>query len=348
MGLFRNSGQELRAVVDFGSRSIRGVVFSAPEKPGAGPKILKKTVLELPPSGDGARSVLKLNEFISALVKTVGKIPLKITVSLGPQLGELSLSAWRVTPVGKPSGGILPKDLKGYFENLFEQRREVGEALIAYPLDILVNGYSAGEVIKNYGKRENELRRFFPRVNEIAFRTLLLRLPDEIGIGLFAVKKSLVGIPIEFVSRLAAYNRLLPSVLRQANALVIEAGETETALNLFKDGKLASFYILPVGAKDGELWQKMFLEAREIFFPSGPLPSDVFLAGDSSTISRITPILKNTDWLKDFSYASSPQIKILEAQNVFEGDTLGGSVRGPEELALSSAIHYSLYHQPLF
>lgn len=386
LGLFGQKKSDLRVVVDVGSHSIKTVIFESPETRGSGiahPRALKKKVVVLPVPPDPVRIVSQLRETLFSTVKDLGRIPSVITVALGPYLAEHSLAVWNVDKGLEKRKAITRKELGSYFQNLFEGRRDPKKALIAYPLDLLVNGYGLG----SFSKREDKIT----LGGAVSFRTFLLYFPHEIGAALSAAKQSLGGLPIEFLPLSSVYQESIPRALGISDAFLIDVGGEETTLCLLKEGTIAHVASFALGAhhflrgiarvtsvsldeaedlkrqytqgamseaKKQELnnfirqevlsWKKMFLASLESFYPVGPLPARVLFFGGGAYITDIADDIKNGEWMRDFSYATSPEVQILRAENFFQGDTFGGLLSGPEDAGLASLVVYSMYHRPLF
>ncbi len=348
-GLFGRIRPDLRAVIDVGSHSIKTVVFELANSGGVSsrPKIVKKTVLKLSSAPDPVRIVMQLREILFSTVKDLGRIPSVITVALGPYLAEHSLAVWNVDKGLEKRKTATRKELWSYFQNLFETRRDPKKALIAYPLDLLVNGYGM-----RYASR-GEDKVFLG--GTISFRTFLLYFPQDIGAALSAAKQSLGGLPIEFLPLSVIYQESIPRLSGISDAFLIDLGGEETTLTLLKEGTIAHVASFAFGANHFSRgiagiasWKKMFLAGLESFYTVGPLPARVLLLGGGAYIPEVVNEVRNPDWIRDFSYASSPEVQILRAENFFQGDTFGGVLAGPEDAGLASLIIYSMYHKPLF
>lgn len=385
LGFLGRKRPDVRAVIDVGSHSIKTAVFelASSGKVPLRPKIIKKTVLKLSSTPDPAREVSQLREILFSTLKELGRVPSAITIALGPYLAEQSLETWGVD--GKLAGrkSISRRELGIYFQNLFEQKRDPRRALIAYPLDLLLNEYSASHFLKTKEK--------VAPVGTVSFRTMLLYFSKNIGEALKTAKQDLGGLPIEFIPLPAVYQESIPRSLRVRDAFLIDIGGEETTLTFLKDGaveQVASFAIgahnfvrgtaealsisfeeaedlkrqgaqgmADVGKKsklslflkeEAARWEKMFRVGLDVFYMSGPLPSKVLLLGGGAYLTEIADALRKPDWIRDFSYASSPEVLILRAENFFEGDTLGGFLAGPEDAGIASLMVYSMRHVPLF
>ena len=96
------------------------------------------------------------------------------------------------------------------------------------------------------------------------------------------------------------------------------------------------------------IWEQQFLRTLDDFYPFGPLPADIFLFGGGTYIPEISNWVRSSNWYKDFSYVSSPRVKVLAAHSIFVGDSLGGFLQGPEDVGLASLLIYSLNHESIF
>ena len=373
--------------MDMGSHAIKGVVFAVPEPPETTPRVLKKIVYKFPQSLRMEKSGHRLHEFLFSLIKSLEKVPSKIIIALSPNVGEYTLVYWKA---------VQPKittaiELRKQFQNLFEINRGQDKALIAYPLELMINGYPVSRVLAGIPNGSRDWYKHLQGAEEVAFRTMLVHLPDEISADLKDTKESLGGMPIEFVPRLAVYKESIVGALKIPDLFLVEVGGEETTLALIKNKELVQFRSFPLGsrhffrsiarrfdvsfeaaedlkrqygqellgkAKSSQLrefllkkvgeWERPFLEELKAFYPSGPIPADVALTGEGALMPEITAIVKSSGWLGEFSYAQVPKVRVLAAENVFTGDTLGGSLRESQEFALASLIFYSLHYNPMF
>jgi cell division ATPase FtsA len=95
-------------------------------------------------------------------------------------------------------------------------------------------------------------------------------------------------------------------------------------------------------AKESQEWKEKFLETRESFYHVGLLPEDVVLFGGGAALLEIREILRDSDWLKGFSYAQQPRVRVLDATTIFGGDTLGGHIQGPADVGLGALAYYAM------
>lgn len=106
--------------------------------------------------------------------------------------------------------------------------------------------------------------------------------------------------------------------------------------------KIRSFVL-----RDSGIWEEHFLETLKEFYHVGPLPEKVLIFGGGAHIPEVAAIIKRGEWFKAYSYLDLPQVRILDAQNLFSGDSLGGLLQGSEDVGLASLLIYSMHHEPI-
>lgn len=334
MALFSKiSGNEIQAVVDLGTDSIKGVVFRV-EDGGKKVQVIKKIrspLSELQKEKSGH----KLHEFLFNMVRELEKIPGKITIAIGPHIGKYSIAHWSFPTKGGAKINNT-EDAKKYFQNLFEQHREPGKALVAYPLNLVANGY-----VMPHDFEYSELK----KTETLAFRTLMVYLPDSIGADLLDTKESLGGMPIEFVPRVVAYKEALAGGLGKKDLFLVEVENQYCTIALIKEGELAEARTFAF--KDLAEWEKIFLSELAWFYTAGPISPEVLFFGSREDLANFADRLRTNKWLGEYSFVDSPQLIQFEAQNIFKGDTLKGEIRGASEVGLGSLVYYSLNHKSL-
>lgn len=333
MGLFSKIRLEIQAVVDLSTDSIKGAVFRVED---LGKKIQMIKKMSMPISAfQKERSGHKLHEFLFNMVRELERIPSKITIAIGPHIGKYSIAYWSFPTKGGPRVSTAG-DARKYFENLFEQHREPEKALVAYPLEVVANGYGM-----SHEPQYSELK----KAETLGFRTLMLYLPDGVGADLLDTKESFGGMPIEFVPRVAVYKEAIAGELGKKDVLLVELENEAATVALIKGGELRESRTFSF--KGVTEWEKKFFEELEWFYPVGPIPSEVLVFGEGTDLIDIVGRLKDGNWLRDYSFVNMPQVRTLEAQSIFKGDTLKGELRGTAEVGLASLIYYSLTHKPL-
>lgn len=95
-------------------------------------------------------------------------------------------------------------------------------------------------------------------------------------------------------------------------------------------------------AKESEEWKRRFLETRDLFYHIGLLPEDVVLFGGGASLLEIRAILRDPEWIKGFSYAEQPRVKVFDASAIFKGDTIGGHIQGPSDVGLGALVFFAM------
>ncbi len=364
MRFFGKGRPRIRGVVDVGSDAIKALLFEfRSDDAGAGQmnggvhpariRPIEKFVSTLPPGYTGLRLVQKIRENVFAMVRRIERVPAGIVIAIGPTVAEYKTDTWRVA-LGNGNKLLTRRELASHYQRLFEENSDLRRAAITAPVEVLVNGWplAAGEK----GLDEQILPR--SEVKELAFRTLSLYMPVELGAVFAEIKNVLGGMPIEFVPLALAEKEAVVSALGAEDFFLIDVGGAETSLIAVKKGRFARAAFIPLGARgmrdvksrDKEIgqWKELFRKALGAFYTSGPLPTNVLLAGGGARIAQLRSALQTADWLGEFSHAVVPGIRVLEGASFFGGDTLAGHLGGPEDAGLASLIIYSLGHRPLF
>jgi hypothetical protein len=99
--------------------------------------------------------------------------------------------------------------------------------------------------------------------------------------------------------------------------------------------------------QESRLWEEKFREAVDAMYHVGPLPPDVLLFGGGARLQEIVSILREPEWFAANSYAPAPRVKVVDASSLFQGNSFGGSLQGPEEVGLASLMHYTLNYEPI-
>lgn len=234
-------------VVDLGTYSVKIIVFERPQG-NSHPHILKKLVQNVPPGIPALRLIEKVRELLFGVVKGLGKVPEKIIIALGPGTAEFSFAEWRVTPT---SGAkiISRKEVDEYFHRLFlEHHDHPSRALFAYPLGFAVNGYQKEYLFAPSGRgRGVALERSL--VREFAFQTVLMSLSPELGAAFADMKRSLGGMPVEFIPLSAAHAEAIRKVENLKHAFWVDVGGGETIIGLLHAGSPVFITSFPMGAE---------------------------------------------------------------------------------------------------
>jgi len=386
LGLFSSLRPPIEVVIDFEPRYIKSVILEISSK-GGNPRVVKKGVFHLPHNLKTERVLEKLREVLFSTVKMLGRVPAKITLGLDVHFGEQEILQWNF-PLPKDIKSLSARELGNYFYTLFEERRAKETASIAYPLDVSANGYSIKESIAS-GIKTLPPRSFSPQ--QASFQSLVISFPKTVGNHLLDTRKSLGGLPIDFVPLVAAYQYAFVKGLNQTDAFLISVTRDSTLLMLIQEKELKRFTCFPVGTKhfihgiakefslsseeardlkkqyakgiideatkarlqkflaqEVVVWQKKFIDALEVFYSYGPIPPQVFILGEGTHLPELVDFIKNTNWIKDFSYVSNPSARVVDPSAIFGGNTLGGTLEEPNDMNLAALMFYSLHHKPLF
>lgn len=121
--------------------------------------------------------------------------------------------------------------------------------------------------------------------------------------------------------------------------------EAEDGLRAFMRGTARVAGLERVGEikrRAGEKWKDAFLACLDQDYHLGPLSSEVVLTGGGAVIPEIEAAVRDSAWIKKFSYASAPAVRILTGTGFFDGGSLGGFLGGPEDAGLAALVTYML------
>jgi len=382
-GLFTTRKPPLQMVVDVGSHAIKALLFEKPvgrlldkSDKTTFPRIAKKMFFKLPVSAGQDKIVARLREFIFTTVKEFERVPEKIVIALGSNLAEETLRLWTVHPSAAVKK-ISTRDLSVYFQNLFETNRDPKLASLAYPFGFLVNGYTVTpKVIEQINVTEIGFRTLvlsFPEnvgVKLAEMKQSLGGMPIEFVPLIAAVKEAIVFsldlrdmLLVDVGGEETNLAFVKNSEVRQVCSLAVGAHhflrgiakisemtleEAESKKRQYIQGvisekvrsKLQEFL-----SQESLVWKQDFIAKLDCFYHLGPLPSKVLLFGGGAYLPEIVSILRGADWLGGFSDNNVPEVRIIEASSLFQGDSLGGFLQGPEETGLASLMIYSLRHE---
>ncbi len=257
-GLFSQKKPSLHAVIDVGSHAIKAVLFetrsSDRDRGGINAiRVLEKKVIRLSLQSGVLRGILEVRKLLWDTVKHTERIPVKISVGLGSRVGKLFFATWTARPVGRgspsaarparPFLGISRLDRKtvnSYFENLVEQHRHSGDTFIVHPVRILVNRYPV--------TTDSDI--FTGDLKELQFRVLLLVFSAEVGRVLADIKRSLGGMPVEFVPLAAALEEAFSHDMGKRDMILADIGGEETELILMREGSISAYTSFSYGAQN--------------------------------------------------------------------------------------------------
>lgn len=230
-----------------GTYSVKIIVFERPQGNGY-PHILKKLVQNVPSGTSSFRLIEKVRELLFGITKELGKVPEKIVIALGPGIAEFSFAEWRIAP--SPGGKmVFRKEVDEYFHRLFlEYHEHLSGALFAYPVGFSVNGYQKEYLFAPSGRgNKMVLRRSL--VREFSFQTVLMNLPPDMGVAFADMKRSLGGMPVEFIPLSAAHAEAIKKIENFQNVCWVDVGGSETIIGFLRAGFPLFMASFPMGAE---------------------------------------------------------------------------------------------------
>jgi|GEM_PF-1641833 len=146
-----------------------------------------------------------------------------------------------------------------------------------------------------------------------------------------------------------------PSAHEFARRITKETGmpfrEAEDGLRAFVrgTGRIAGFERMrEMSAIVAVVWKEAFLACLDEDYHLGPLSPVVILTGGGAEIPEIEAAVRDSAWIKKFSYASAPAVRTLAAHSFFDGNSLGGFLGGAEDAGLAALVKYTLRQDDLF
>lgn len=238
MSFFRKEKTKLCVALDVGSRTIKGVVFS-------GQKAHKRIEVNMSSAYSATRIVAELHNLLSGVIKEFGRVPTSVTAGFGTSLAEYHVESWDVEPIDKMR--FSQKDLAACFSNLFNARDRDGQAMIAAPVSIEINGYTVPAGVFRGNGQQHALFALGGGAHDMRFKTLVSYFPSEVASFLADMKRMLGGVPLEFIALASAYQEVLANRLKVRDALLIDIGGTDTMMVMIKEGVLAQTASFPFG-----------------------------------------------------------------------------------------------------
>lgn len=261
-------------MIDVGSHALKVIVFNKGDSAARDlPKPVKKVFMNLPVAlnksvkgagiGNNALFIAhKLRELIFFLVKELERIPAELTVGVSPSFSESVLETWSTTNVGSLKT-LSRSEIGRIFQTLYKEHREDKNVIFVTPVEILINGYAVS-LDKRPMHFSNE-----SQIQEISFRTLVLRFPEEAGKQILGLHRSFGGLKIDCIPLVAAHATSLSTVMSVNNALIVDIGGEETTLSLLSDRKLRAIAYFPLGVHHflrniAETMSVLFEEAEDL------------------------------------------------------------------------------------
>lgn len=288
----------------------------------------------------------------------------------------------RAQDIPKERGKIVSREnIAAYFQNLFAEHSDPGRALLAYPLGLLVNGYPVAKIrkqklegVKEIGFRTlllnfpDEAGMILAEAKEslgglplefiplaVVFKEAAagsLGITDALFVNVGGEETTLTFLREREITHIGSFSfgtrRFLRGISKIASVSLEEAEDVKRRYAPGSAGEAKKAELRDFLRQEAGFWKKMFLAELEAAYHLGPLSPLVFLLGEGANLAEIGEALRSRDWFGNFSYAASPQVRILTAEGIFGGNTLGGFLQGPEETGLASLVIYSTCHEPVF
>ena len=97
-------------------------------------------------------------------------------------------------------------------------------------------------------------------------------------------------------------------------------------------------------SRASDAWRTLLITALNEHYRLGPISGNVLVTGAGANIGEIVSAIRRDDWMKNFSPVPTPSVRILRAESLFEGNSLGGFLGGPEDADLAALLRYALRH----
>lgn len=384
MAFFSRHDKRTHVVIDLGSQSIKTVIFERPVT-GTVPVNVKKIVTRIPQASRGNRAFAHLRESVTALIHEYHIAPEKIVIGIGPHVAETSLQEWTVDslPSGRPRESLTGAHIKKYFQQFFDKHRDDSHASLGYPVSIEINGYPVNlhtirfrdsSVIKEITLRTIMLRfsdeagtafselkntlsgisiEFVP-IHAVAWEVLaaICKIQNGILFDVGGLATTLMFVHNESLAALASFplgtERFTHRIIKTRGGKFVEAEDMTRQYAQGLMSKDEQTKLSHIFSEEREEWERACIKTLETFYPISSLPRDIYLYGGGSYIPEVRAALWSHDIIKNFSPSESLNVHIIQPSQIFNSDTLDGSLAGPEDVGLAALVYYSLYHTPLF
>lgn len=346
------------------------------------PRIREKFVWDLPISCSPMRLAKKIRESVFLMTEKAGAVPEKMLVALGPEVGEYALQSW-TAPI--PADTLLTgAAIRAAHRRFLDDHADARRAMIVAPLETLVNGYpyrGSGEernvpvvfpsrrgneiifrTLALYLSVENgalfaDLKKNLAGIATI-FIPLVVAEQEAVARGLGMRDAFLVDVGDETTALVSvrdgalAHMAFMPCGIRRMAEIAAKKYRSSLrgarimmrgyAAGAGRDEALAQAAAAEAAAE----WKIHFVRALDAFYPIGPLAHTVLLTGGGARFREIRAAVEAPDWLGGFSYAEKPAVQVLDGAAFFNGNTLGGNLRGPEDAGLAALMIYPAHNHP--
>ncbi len=368
-------------VLDVGSHSIKTAIFEKSDTE-MSPRNVKKIVTRLGGASRGEGAAKSLEEVLASLLKQTGAKPEKVIVGIGSNMADMSLEQWTLDPLHFREA-LAPAHIQKYFEEMFAKRREGTRAFLSYPFAIDANGYPADASMlarqplsslkeitlhamtlafsDEAGYALANLKNIFEgiAINYVPLQAACAQtMVDACGIrDALLIDVGGSSTMVTFVQggrmrQLAGFaigaDRFNHRIIKMRGGKFVEA---EDIIRQYAHGLMSKREqedISHLFSEETTIWRKAFAEGLESCYAIAPLAKDFYLYGGGSYLPEIRAGVWAKDILKNASPFDSPDVHMMRGSQIFNNDSLGGLIDGPEDVGLASLIHYSLWHKPLF
>ncbi len=377
-GTLRNKQARVGMVVDVGAYSMKAIMFDTDGT--APPRVIKKIFTKLPVSGDSIRVTRFLHELLFNAAKVLGKVPDAITIGVGPPFAPYVLKPLVARLEGKRHS-FEGMRLTEIYQNLVLSGSDTfGE--FPHPLAVYANGWHLPltELRGHAFASVKELAfpalflQLIPEAMEALVQTqkMLGGIPIEyvpLALAYQEAIKKVFRLQDFFLIDVGERHTML---MRVREGAIVQSVSTPHGLWNFAKAiskthslsmeeavEIRNHYVeesidrVPKGtqetlSKEMTMWRSAFMMTLDRFYRIGPFSEEVILCGGGARLPEIRAFLLEGEWMRGFSHFDRPTLRVVEGRALFEGDSLGGHLQGPEEFGLGSLIIYSLYYAPLF
>lgn len=324
------------AVVDVGTHAAKAFVFER-DASGRVAGSAKKFVSVLPAAADSRRIAARLKKLFSSLDAGPGMRPDTFTVGLASPAASSSVESWDVKR--ERSGfRISRSELTDLFAGAKASRRKSEPALLAYPLEVLVNGYPVRASMVSESDPGITLMPCEEKQEgpSIVFRVIRMAVLPEIVEQLEDFRIQWKSATINVVPLSRAYQEAFVSVLGISDVLLVDVGGEGTSLMYMKGGAPLWISSFPSGVHRAV--RTLASDLGSFADAEDAIRAYTAGMGTNATTSRIREVLEkmSAEWKDGFIAA----LDAVYQWGPMSGDVLltGGGAKLPEiGLALRDA-----------
>lgn len=133
---------------------------------------------------------------------------------------------------------------------------------------------------------------------------------------------------------------------RAVRALAQELGsfaDAEDEIRSYAGGmgaNAATVRIREVLERTSVSWRDGLVAALDAAYQWGPISGEILLTGGGAGVPEIASALRESGWIRKFSYVEAPAVQIVSGNRFFEGHSLGGVLTGPDDTGLAALVCY--------